>query len=348
MHLNGISGPPARKRRYFELGLLLLFCALTASAQCPSANHEDAAAQPVTKAETFRIGTAEVRIAPDWVGQQSMCQQPDVFWHDKDWNIDLVRPKSEDDQQIFLKIRSAAGVEKNLKLDDLFSQIASISLAPGNQAIVVAWVWGHMTGLFSVATIVDLASGQKTDQVVAASFSISPNRRFLIYENGDDQFYPLYDYRLYDLLKTPRENTCGYRPADRQHEYIDDEHRGFPLYPRKAGQITCSEPDLKAFGSVVHQPLSDFVWSADSSNVIFADAKNGKVLSVILVTTPVGPKDHPRTSIYVPNLSTSQWSNPPADGSHTIQLSWKGHAISLTADDPSPRIIQLSDFTRIP
>ena len=41
----------------------------------------------------------------------------------------------------------------------------------------------------------------------------------------------------------------------------------------------------------------NFTWAADSSKIVFADVKSG-VMSLVVVTMPVGTKDLPRTSVY--------------------------------------------------
>ena len=41
----------------------------------------------------------------------------------------------------------------------------------------------------------------------------------------------------------------------------------------------------------------NFTWAADSRKIVFADVKSG-VMSLVVVTMPVGTKDLPRTSVY--------------------------------------------------
>jgi hypothetical protein len=330
-------------------GQLLMFsAALTAVAQCTPADREQTARR--ANAEVSRIGTAEVSSAPTWVidSYAYRCQQPDVYWHDKDWNIGLLLPSAENDPYA-LRIRSRSSQEKIVRLEDSFNQIASISLTPNDDAIVVAYVYGKLMGEFSVASIVDLKAGKVVDEVVASSISTSPNRRFLIYLNGD-QTYPVYDYRLYDLLRTPRENTCGYRQNDPEHKDFDEEYRGVPIYPKKAHQVSCSDLDQKPFEDENHQRISNFLWSADSSKVIFVDAKDEGTLNLILVTMPTGPKDLPNTSISRPNATPIHWSNSSRGNKEPIQLSWESESdqtVSIRSGSANALTIHLSNFVGI-
>lgn len=332
--------------RLLGLSFVLLSAALAAGAQCTSADPQERATQ--AKAEVSRIGTAEASSAPTFEGYEDRCRQANVYWHDKDWHIDLLLPSEENDPYS-LKIRSGSGSEKILKLDDVYSQIASISLAPNDEAIVVAFVYGNWSGLFNVASIVGLKGGNVIDKVVASSFSISPNRRFLIYLNGDETF-PVYDYRLYDVLRTPRENTCGYRENDPEHKDFDEEYRGIPLYPKKAKQVSCSEADQKPFEDENHQRVSNFLWSGDSNKVLFIDARDEKNLDIILVTMPSGPKNLPRTSIYRLDAAQIGWSNSMSTGEETIPLSWDSESddvVSIRSGDANPLIIPLSKFVEV-
>jgi hypothetical protein len=318
------------------------------AAQCAVADRQKAAIR--ANARTSRIDTAEVGSAPTWAidSDAYRCQQPDVYWHDKDWNIDLLLPTAENDP-FSLKIRARSGQEKILKLDGLYMQIASISLAPNDEALVVGYAYGSWSGQFSVAEIVNLKSGTQLDQVVASTLSISPNRRFLIFLNGD-QTNPVYDYRLYDLLKSPRENTCGYRDNDPHHKDFDEEYRGIPLYPKTAHQIGCSEADQKPFEDEDHQRASNYLWSADSSKVIFADVNNRKIVNIIEVTMPSGPKDTPHELIYRPDPGKIHWSNLTSSDEEPIHLSWDSEsedAVSILARDSSALIIQISKFVRL-
>ncbi|HEX3986015.1 MAG TPA: hypothetical protein VHX13_05325 [Acidobacteriaceae bacterium] len=114
-----------------------------AVSQCTSADRQDAAALADT--EISHIGPAEVKSAPEWVIDSAAyrCRQPDVYWHDKNWRLDLILPSAERNQYS-LSIRPAIGAERILRLDDLYDQIASISATPNNKAIVVGFAYGRL------------------------------------------------------------------------------------------------------------------------------------------------------------------------------------------------------------
>jgi hypothetical protein len=328
-------------------GLILLSSRLTAAGQCTAADRDQAADR--AHAQTIRIGNAEVGTAPVWTVDSVAyrCQHPDVYWHDDNWKIDLLLPATENDPYS-LRIRSSAGREETVKLDYPFDQIASVSVTPNDKAIVVAYVYGHRTGVFSVASIFDLKSGALADTLTALSFSISPNRRFLLYLNSGDfdegGTEPPYQYRLYDVVKTPRENTCGYRINDRQHESLDEEHRGYPLYPRRPHRTSCSDADLKPFDRDDRDWVSNFLWSDDSSKVAFVDEGNQNNLSVVAVTTPIGSKDPPRVSIN--RLGTSQ-----AGDDEGAKISWSDPsetAVSVRVGGSKAVTIPLSQFVPVP
>lgn len=334
--------------RLLGFGVVLFSATPNVVAQCSLADRKEAAVRADTKVS--QEGNAEVASAPIWVidSYAYRCQHPNVYWHGKDWKIDLLLPTGDNDSYA-IRIHSGHRHDKLVKLDYSYFQIASISLASNNEAIVIGYVYGNWSGLFSVASIINLENGDLIDSVVASSFSISPNRRFLIFLNGD-QTYPFYDYRLYDILRTPRENTCGYRQNDPEHKDLDEEDRGTPLFPKKADQVGCSEADQQPFESENHALVSNYLWSADSREVIFADSKNETTLSVILVKMPAGPKDMPSTSTYQPKPSAFRWSASTNSDEPPIHLSWNaelGKAVSISSGGLNAMNLQLSKFTPI-
>jgi hypothetical protein len=327
--------------------LILLSSPPAVAGQCTAADRDRAADR--AHAQTIRIGNAVVRTAPVWIVDSVAyrCQHPDVYWHDDDWKIDVLLPASDNDPYS-LRIRSSAGEEKIVKLDYAFDQIISVSVTPNDKAIVVAYVYGRRTGVFSVASIFDLKSGALADTLTALSFSISPNRRFLLYLNiggfDDGGTEPPYQYRLYDVAKTPRENTCGYRINDPQHEFLDEEHRGFPLYPRRPRRTSCSDADLEPFEHDDRDWISDLLWSDDSSKVAFVDEGNQESLSIVEVTAPIGSKDQPRVSIH--RLDTSQ-----AGDDEGAKISWSDPsetAVSIRIGNSKPLTYPLSKFIPVP
>jgi hypothetical protein len=326
--------------------LMLLSSPLAAVGQCTAADREKAADR--AHAQAIRIGNAKVRTAPDWIGAgPNQCLQPDVYWHDDHWKIDVLEP-ARDNDPFSIGIRSGAGQEKTVALDFEVDQVASVWVTPNEEAIVVGWVYGRWSGLFSLASIFDLKSGASVDRFTAQSFSISPNRRFLLYLNvggiNDQQTEPPYQYRLYDVLKTPRENTCGYRINDPQHKFVDDDHRGFPLYPKRPHRASCSDADLQPFERDDHDWISDFLWSDDSSKVVFVDEGNQGSLSVVAVTTPMGSKDLPRTAI-------DHLGGGPGNVDSKVGIAWSDApetAVSVRTDGARTMVIPLSKFVAVP
>jgi hypothetical protein len=236
--------------------------------------------------EVKHIGTAEAATVVNTGFFPS--RQPVIYWHDQDWNIDLVLPVAE--SRVFsLDIRSKTGRELNVKLPERAMQINSILRAPDDKVIVDTDCNSECIGF----VIVDLKLGKVIDDVVTAGTYFSPNRRFILYDNWfanwDDSVKDT--YHLYDILRTPKENTCGYEINDPKHERLGDYLRGFQVYPRKPGQIHCAV-DEDSDGNVA----TNFTWAADSSKIVFTDVKRNKT-SLVVVTMPVGTKDLPRTSV---------------------------------------------------
>lgn len=248
----------------FSLQILLIAMPLSAQYQ----------SQPISS-EVTHIGTAEMRSVTKTSGF-SPDRQPVVYWHDEDWKIDLTPQSSPN--AFSLSITSSDGRERVVKLPWDYSQINSIFCTPNGKAIIIADINGKITAF----GLVDLKLGKLIDNFAMSPPSVSPNRRFILYVNTD--YYDYYNYRLYDTSKTPRENTCGYRENDPDHKDLDEGYRGFPIYPRKANQISCSGAAEKAFADESHTQLSNFIWSVDSSKAVFADLMNGSTISLILVT----------------------------------------------------------------
>jgi len=236
------------------------------------------------------IGTAEVKTLVNEGFYPS--RQPDVYWHDPEWSIDLVIPPANAaDDSYSLNIRSSNGTTSTVKLPEVYGQINSITRAPGNKAILDADCGGSCTGFL----IVDLKRAKVIDDIGAEDTTISPNGRFILYDRGFPSHVTDYEnvYQLYDTLKSPLENACGYLPNDPKHKVLVDDWRGFQVYPQKPGQILCSEPEDLSDDNMG----TNFTWAPDSSKIIFADVKSG-IMSLILVTMPVGTNDLPKTATY--------------------------------------------------
>lgn len=263
-------------------GLLPAFSASLSGDQEQQSNVE-------IRSEVKHIGTAEVRtVTPTSLFVPN--HQPEVYWHDSDWNIDLVSPASENNPSV-LSIRSSTGKVSALKLPTEFEQINSILRAPGDKAIVIE---ESHTGTGGFA-IVDLGAGTTVDKVGIVFANISPNRRFILYQNWFPPHAETYEniYHLYDTMKSPLGNVCGYMNNDPKHEDLNDGMRGFQVYPQESGQTDCNGPENDDDDNMA----TNFTWAEDSTTIVFADVKSG-VMSLVLVTMPTGLKDLPKTSVY--------------------------------------------------
>ena len=215
-----------------------------------------------------------------------------------------------------------------VKVPEIYGLINSITRTPDDKVILDADCGGTCTGFL----IVDLKQAKVIDNIGAVDITISPNGRFILYDRG----FPPHDtdyenvYQLYDTLKSPLENVCGYLPNDPKHKVLVEDWRGFQVYPQKPGQVLCSEPEDLNNDNMG----SNFTWSPDSSKVVFADVKSG-VMSLILVTMPIGANDLPKTSTYplvgAENVcagATDAAGQPNCDY-HVIQsLGWDGDTVT--------------------
>ena len=240
--------------------------------------------------EVFHMGDSEGKRVVK--GAFYPARQPEIYWRDQDISIDLII-SSGGEAPYSLHVQSANGRASSVELPRDFAQVDSIYRAPEDKAIIV----GECGGTCNEFAIVDLNEMHVIDDIGVENLSISPNRRFILYDNG----YNLHSednenlYHLYDTLKTPRENTCGYRDNDPKHESLDETMRGFQVYPQKPGQLKCTfhENDEEDDDNVG----TNFTWSDDSSKIVFADLKRG-AMSLVLVTMPVGANDLPKTSVH--------------------------------------------------
>lgn len=266
--------------------LLLCFVLAAVTLHCQSAIRDHTAGDSKVKS----IDTAEVRlIEPGSLFDPE--HQREVYWHDPEWKIDLVIPSSKD-QARRVSVRSNSGTVSTIELPDFFYQIDEILRAPGDKAIVV-----EEDGSYSQDfAVIDLKAGKLIAQIGAAyGVEISPDRRFVFFQRWVARFVRDSEnmFGLYDLLKTPRENVCGYSQKDPKHEHIELAELGFPVYPQTPGQTDCTAPDdLNDDNEALMSS-----WAEDSTKFVFADVKSG-IMSLILVTMPVGTIDVPKTSVY--------------------------------------------------
>ena len=231
-------------------------------------------------------------------------------------------PQPTADGSYTMKITSSGGSTKIATLSKYYAQIDSLSRTPNDKVIVIADINGKITSL----GIVDLKLGKQVDDFSVVAPAIAPNRRFVLYVNTDFRDY--YNYRLYDTLKTPLENTCGYRKNDPEHRDLDEGYRGIQIYPRVAGQLSCYDKDLEPFDDESHDRASDFIWSDDSSKAVFADVQNEKAMSLVLVSMPTGVEDIPQTSIYrfVGAEDVCQGADH-CDYNNVRSLAWEGETV---------------------
>ena len=96
-------------------------------------------------------------------------RQPVIFWHDPDWNIDLLLPASKDGA-FSMQIRSKAGKNLVVALPARASQINSILRAPNDNAIVYTDPDGESDGII----IINLKTGTIIDDLTMSDTSISP------------------------------------------------------------------------------------------------------------------------------------------------------------------------------
>ena len=223
------------------------------------------------KSEIRHIDTAEMRSVTKTSGFFP-DSQPAVYWHDEDWKIDLT-PQSKPNA-FSVTITSSNGREKIVKLPWEYSQIDSISRTPNDLAIVTADIYAMIQAI----CLIDLRDGKIIDDIGLSDPIVSPDRRYILFDSsGPPHSVSENQYRIYDVLKTPRENTCGYRDNDSMHKDLDGGFRGFQVYPQTPGNILCNSEDDDDDNNGF-----DFLWTADSSKLVFADAKSG-VLSLVLV-----------------------------------------------------------------
>ena len=74
-----------------------------------------------------------------------------------------------------------------------------------------------------------------------------------------------------------------------------------------------------------HHRVSDFVWSADSSKVLFADARSG-FMSLVVVQMPSAATDPPRTVVY-PLTGAENVCEKGCTPRNVRALAWEGDRI---------------------
>jgi hypothetical protein len=312
----------------------------------PLLAQEAPAYQPL-RSEIKHFGLAEARSVTKDSGFFP-GRQPAVYWHDEDWTIDLL-PLSSPDAAFTLKITSGDKREKIVMLPERLAQIDSIAKTPNDKAIITA----ELGGMTQAICIIDLREGKVIDQIGLYNPIISPNQRFIVFNNwylphvGGENMY-----RLYDVLKTPRENTCGYDDNDPKHLRISDAFRGFQVYPQTPGQKDCTDVD----NDDDNVDVSEFLWTTDSSKLVFADVKSG-VISLIMVKMPRDDRDkgHDRDHIENHDIDHRKDNDQPrtfvytfvdaedvcagaahCDYNNVRSVAWNGDAVNVALIQANP------------
>ncbi len=319
-------------------GILVLMYAVPLFAQnCPTNDGVRTICKQIDNAEVVSV-TSPFGAYP--------TLQPVVYWHDENWKLDML-PGPTPEGEVSMRITPREGREKIVKFPTDYAQVDSISRAPNDKAIIIADINGKTTAF----GLVDLKSGKLIDNFAISAPSLSPNRRFVLYVNTD--YYDYYNYHFYDTLKTPRENTCGYRLNDPEHKDLDESYRGIQVYPRRRGQVSCSDADLKEFENDDHNMVSSFVWSADSSKAVFADVMNGSTISLILVTMHDGDRDKehefdhdrehdkerdlPRTFVYSFTGAENVCAGAASCNSNNVRsVAWNGDSVNVALVQANP------------
>jgi len=303
------------------LGLAaFLASAFAAGQSCPD--------NPGVRTICKQIGNAEVVSVSGPLGAYP-ATPPTVYWHDADWWIDVL-PRLTDDGKIRVQIKSRNGEIKVVEYNEvLFAQVDSITRNPRDKAIVL----GEANGTSSVFSIIDLKTGKEISGGLLYSPSISPDRRFLLYENWfppHAEFPQESQFILYDTLKSPQENFCGFGSDNPEYRKHSDDLNGIQVYPYQTGCLI--ENDENDDNTAV----SAFFWSTDSSKVVFADVKSGAI-NLILVAMPADKEDHPRTSIYTFTGANNVCAGAAScDNNNVKSIAWNGNSVNVALIQANP------------
>ena len=284
------------------------------------------------RAEVQTVGDARVSI----VSKDSLfdpAHHPAVYWHDPEWTIDLVLPVGAK-TGYSLRLCASGGTPRFVELPEDFEQVQAIYRS-GDGKVIVVEANHRSSGAFA---IIDLEKGRLLDKVGVNFLKISPNRRFIFFENWSPAIGEASEnlYRLYDVQRSPRENLCGFRLNDPKHEDLDDGMRGFQVFPRRPNVVTCDEKEDTDDDNMA----TNFVWSADSSKLVFADIKGGR-MSLVLVEMPGNLGLLPRTLVY-PLQGSEDVCHGAADAVgeplcdyHLIEsIGWDGDAVVASIRHP--------------
>jgi hypothetical protein len=307
---------------------IMLMCVCMLSAQKSSRNSSsnlNTNVKPLNT-EVRHIGDAESKSVVNDGFFPS--RQPSIYWHDHEWSIDLMIPPSES-QPYSLSVRSISGSISLVTLPKTYAQIDSIQRSPGDKAVITADCGGTCSGFL----VVDLKNGSVIDDIGTIDSNVSPNGRFVLFLNGHPGHSGEHEnlYHLYDTLKTPRENVCGYMPNDPKHERLDDDMRGTQVYPLEPTLPNCSSQEDPNDDNVA----SHYMWADDSSKIAFVDVRDN-VMSIVVVEMPINVVDSPKTLVYqltgaedVCVGSTDATGNENCDYHLVQSLIWEGESVSI-------------------
>ena len=332
------------------------FAALAAATLAVGQNCPD---NPGVRTICKQIGDAEVVSVSGPFGAYP-TMPPTVYWRDSEWWIDVL-PKRAEDGKIRIQIKSRSGETGIVELDEVFfAQVDSITRNPRDKAIVL----GEANGTSSTFSILDLKTGKEISGGLLYDPSISPDRRFLLYENWfppHAEFPQESQYILYDTFKSPQENVCGYESSNPEYLRHRDELNGMQVYPYQTScLIGNDENDDNA-------AVSAFAWTTDSSKVVFADIKDN-VISLILVAMPddrrdrddedrdrkerIGKNEHgmdrdrghrPQTSVYTFTGADDVCAGAKyCDNNNVKSVAWNGNSVNvaLIKANPSGKAIE--------
>ena len=253
-------------------------------------------------------------------------KQPEIYWHDADISLDL--DASTKDWSVV--VQRGSNPAERAPLPDLLEQVYAIHRAAPNHAVLLA----DLSAGAKFVGVIGLSPAKMLDSFwSSADPSLSPNNRYVLFV----RFYPMhgadnYDdqYRLYDVLGTRASNWPN-RPAQdgppNMPANYDDTLAGVPVYPLKTGELGRENTNIE--DGQVHQRASQFIWAADSSKVVFADAQGG-VISLVVVSVPTVLGSNPQTMVY-PLAGTENVCPGPSEAECNIfnvrSLAWDGESI---------------------
>jgi hypothetical protein len=256
----------------------------------------------------------------------SLDRQPEVYWHDKDLNLDI--DTSTSDWSVV--VTHSNGTVDHVPLPREIGLIDAVHRSAQNRAVILTEIG---SGAREVVVIQTDPAKLLEKFWSSKPVSLSPDNRYVLFV----RFYPMhggegYDdqYRLYDVLGT-RSTNWPDRPAQdappNMPTNYDETLAGVPVYPLKAGELGRMNTFVPE--GQEHLKASDFIWTADSSKVVFADVQ-GNIISLVVVTMPKAANSKPQTTVYplVGDENVCPESNVgECDSSNVLSLAWDGDSV---------------------